>query len=142
MLLTPIICPLDTISKRIGQIIRVHAHQQALLGQKVRPKISATTGNRLPPSRELDATKRILLFVKVEEKFSVRIRVHSNLRGAHETFGDLVEGSDGSFHISIFNKQWFFRQVLAASGSIEILEPATWRQEILGAVGHLAAGYR
>ena len=78
----------------------------------------------------------------VEEKFSVRIRVHSNLRSAHETFGDLVEGSDGSFHISIFNKQWFFRQVLAASGSVEILEPATWRREILGAVGHLAAGYR
>jgi proteasome accessory factor C len=78
----------------------------------------------------------------VDEKFSVRIRVHSNLRRAHETFGELIENSDGSFDISIFSKQWFFRQVMASSGDVEILEPRLWRTEICGAAGHLESAYR
>ena len=78
----------------------------------------------------------------VDEKLFVRIRVHSNLRRAHESFGELIERSDGSFDISVFSKQWFFRQVMASCGDVEILEPASWRREIFGAVGDLESAYR
>ena len=78
----------------------------------------------------------------IDEKFSVRIRVHRNLRRVQEVFGELVDSPDESFQISIFNKQWFFRQVLAAAGDVEILEPSAWRKEIQGAVGQLQSASR
>ena len=78
----------------------------------------------------------------IDEKFSVRIRVHRNLRRVQEVFGELVDSPDESFQISIFNKQWFFRQVLASAGDVEILEPTAWRKEIQGAVGQLQSASR
>jgi len=72
----------------------------------------------------------------------IKLRIHSESRRAHETFGNLRENPDGSYQGSVFSKQWLIREILASAGAIELLEPVEIRDEIALEATALSAAYR
>jgi proteasome accessory factor C len=75
------------------------------------------------------------------QRLSVKVRIHGGIRAALETLGDASEIGDGQYELSIFNPSWLIREVMAAGGSIEVLEPQELRQEIARQVQTVANLY-
>ena len=73
---------------------------------------------------------------------SVTIKVHADVRRVLETLGTLTPGGGDSYSIDIYNQSWLIREVLAAGGAIEVVEPAALRAEIARQAGLVAAQYR
>ncbi len=88
---------------------------------------------------EVDATHS---WGESEKAIQIILRIHANSRKVHETFNDLSQNPDGTYTTAIFSKQWLVREVLAAAGGIEILEPLSIRKEILGVVRNLETACR
>jgi predicted DNA-binding transcriptional regulator YafY len=73
---------------------------------------------------------------------SVTVKVHSDVRRVLETLGTLTPGGGDSYSIDIYNQSWLIREVLAAGGAIEVIEPASLRAEIARQAGLVASQYR
>jgi proteasome accessory factor C len=73
---------------------------------------------------------------------SVTVKVHSDVRRVLETLGTLTPGGGDSYSVDIYNQSWLIREVLAAGGAIEVVEPASLRAEIARQAGLVAAQYR
>jgi predicted DNA-binding transcriptional regulator YafY len=73
---------------------------------------------------------------------SVTVKVHSDVRRVLETLGTLTPGGGDSYSVDIYNQSWLIREVLAAGGAIEVIEPAALRAEIARQAGLVAAQYR
>lgn len=86
----------------------------------------------VPKSTHISSTQRL----------SAKVRIHRDIRAALETLGDASEIGDGQYELSIFNPSWLIREVMAASGSIEVLEPIDLRREISRQVETIANQYR
>jgi hypothetical protein len=71
----------------------------------------------------------------------VKVRIHSDRRTVLETLGKSTEIGDGQYELSIFNPSWLIREVMAAGGSIEVLEPLGLRREIARQVETTANQY-
>jgi len=76
------------------------------------------------------------------EKLKVKVRIHSDRRTVLETLGQSTEIGDGYYELSIFNPSWLIREVMAAGGSIEVLEPVELRREIARQVESISNQYR
>jgi proteasome accessory factor C len=86
----------------------------------------------VPKSTHISSTQRL----------SVKVRIHREKRASLETLGDASEIGDGQYELSIFNPSWLIREVMAAGGSIEVLEPIDLRREISRQVETIANQYR
>ena len=75
-------------------------------------------------------------------KIDIKVIIHKNLRGALETLGACSQIGENSYTLSIFNPSWLIREVIAAGGSIEVLEPQELRQEIARQIETIANQYR
>jgi predicted DNA-binding transcriptional regulator YafY len=78
----------------------------------------------------------------INEQFKVEVKVHSNLRHVYETFVDVKPKSGETFEISVFNKDWLFREVLAAAGAIELVGPESIRREFSALVHQIGVTFR
>jgi proteasome accessory factor C len=78
----------------------------------------------------------------INEQFKVEVKVHSNLRHVYETFVDVKAKSGETFEISVFNKDWLFREVLAAAGAIELVGPESIRREFSALVHQIGVTFR
>ena len=75
-------------------------------------------------------------------RLKIKVRISKNRRAAIENLGQCSEIDDGLFELAIFNPSWLIREVIAAGGSIEVLEPQELRQEIARQVLTIAKQYR
>jgi len=74
-------------------------------------------------------------------RMKIKVRISKNRRAAIENLGKCTEIADGLFELAIFNPSWLIREVIAAGGSIEVVEPQELRQEIARQVQTVAHQY-
>jgi proteasome accessory factor C len=74
--------------------------------------------------------------------YSVVVKVHSDHRRVTETLGPIRDNRDGSYLVEIYSHAWLIREVIAAAGAIEVVEPAELRAEIKRQAALVAAQYR
>lgn len=93
-----------------------------------------------PKSKEFDALP--LIVNDQSHGISYTLHAHSRPRQVLERFAIKIEEFTAHIQVISFSMEWIRRSVLASAGSVEVIEPATIRTEILSSARSLLDRYQ